>query len=453
GARSPGNVLHFFTRLRRHTSLEGASPYFKIKKWKLEMSQRASSLDTRGSPKRHQFQRQRAASESMDQEDRDAHQTDIIQYIARTDNVASPPRLPFALCARPCKRSVSPACRLDRSEPSAPAPAEPPPPDQQPTPVCHDIWSLRASLEMCASAEQGNDRDSIRSEGGDSASSSGGPPSPKPEGAEADAGPRKLLQMDSGYASIEGPGGREAEAEAQAGGAAGGALPHSPLAWAPHGQLFPAREGLPRRDYSIDEKTDALFHAFVRHDPQFDESPLRAKLRSRAHLRKQWQRARQHSDPGARYPAALERHRTPLRRGDSVDGPPEGRGAGALPPLGLHPFSTGASKMEASGRERTPANSQSILRCNPSGPGTFVMSSALRSPLTSGVGGLLICAPKSPASSDLLCGSPPSCFGENTEAKQSFSICACSLISVTGSPSSLFSGPTTCLPFLFLFTC
>uniref|UniRef100_A0A8D2LAB4 CACN subunit beta associated regulatory protein n=1 Tax=Varanus komodoensis TaxID=61221 RepID=A0A8D2LAB4_VARKO len=324
-ARSPGNVLHFFTRLRRHTSLEGASPYFKIKKWKLEMSQRASSLDTRGSPKRHQFQRQRAASESMDQEDRDAHQTDIIQYIARTDNVASPPRLPFALCARPCKRSVSPACRLDRSEPSAPAPAEPPPPDQQPTPVCHDIWSLRASLEMCASAEQGNDRDSIRSEGGDSASSSGGPPSP--EGAEADAGPRKLLQMDSGYASIEGPGGRAGE-DQTAGGAAGGALPHSPLAWAPHGQLFPAREGLPRRDYSIDEKTDALFHAFVRHDPQFDESPLRAKLRSRAHLRKQWQRARQHSDPGARYPAALERHRTPLRRGDSVDGPPEGRGAG-----------------------------------------------------------------------------------------------------------------------------
>ncbi|XP_044311841.1 voltage-dependent calcium channel beta subunit-associated regulatory protein [Varanus komodoensis] len=389
-ARSPGNVLHFFTRLRRHTSLEGASPYFKIKKWKLEMSQRASSLDTRGSPKRHQFQRQRAASESMDQEDRDAHQTDIIQYIARTDNVVFRP-VAGPLLPPPASPTQS-IGRLDRSEPSAPAPAEPPPPDQQPTPVCHDIWSLRASLEMCASAEQGNDRDSIRSEGGDSASSSGGPPSalssladeaeggddrpwgkPKPEGAEADAGPRKLLQMDSGYASIEGPGGRagedqtasekrscftsagrratvfesfeerdpaeededeeEAEAEAQAGGAAGGALPHSPLAWAPHGQLFPAREGLPRRDYSIDEKTDALFHAFVRHDPQFDESPLRAKLRSRAHLRKQWQRARQHSDPGARYPAALERHRTPLRRGDSVDGPPEGRGAGALPRL------------------------------------------------------------------------------------------------------------------------
>lgn len=44
-----------------------------------------------GSPKRRQFQRQRAASESMDQEDRDPHQTDIIQYIAHTDDVAFHP--------------------------------------------------------------------------------------------------------------------------------------------------------------------------------------------------------------------------------------------------------------------------------------------------------------------------------------------------------------------------
>lgn len=43
-----GPVLQFFTRLRRHASLDGASPYFKVKKWKLEPNQRASSLDTRG---------------------------------------------------------------------------------------------------------------------------------------------------------------------------------------------------------------------------------------------------------------------------------------------------------------------------------------------------------------------------------------------------------------------
>lgn len=84
GAGSQGPMLQFFTKLRRHASLEGASPYLKIKKWKLDSSQRASSLDTRGSPKRRQFQRQRAASESMDQDDNDLHHIDLIQYIART---------------------------------------------------------------------------------------------------------------------------------------------------------------------------------------------------------------------------------------------------------------------------------------------------------------------------------------------------------------------------------
>nr|XP_028569570.1 voltage-dependent calcium channel beta subunit-associated regulatory protein [Podarcis muralis] len=383
-APAQGTVLHFFTRLRRHASLEGAGPYFRIKKWKLETSQRASSLDTRGSPKRHQFQRQRAASESMDEEDRDPHQTDIIQYIARTDDVAfRPVGGPFLPAPASSTLSLG---RIEPSEqpspPSAEPPAlEPPPPPQPPTPLYHDIWSLRASLEMYASSEQGNDRDSVRSDGGESISSSGGLPSfpssladeaeggedrlpgkAKQDSVESEAGTRKLLQMDSGYASIEAPGGRvgedqtasekrycftsagrratifesfegqepEEEDEA-AGGASGGPPAPSPLVWAPYGQLFPTRDALPRRDYSIDEKTDALFNAFVRHDPQFDESPLRAKHRSRTHLRKQWQRAKQYSDPGVRYPPALERHRTPLRRGDSVNYPLEGRYQSTLP--------------------------------------------------------------------------------------------------------------------------
>ncbi|KAF7236727.1 Prominin-2 [Varanus komodoensis] len=50
---------------------------------------------------------------------------------------------------------------------------------------------------------------------------------------------------------------------------------------------------------------------------------------------------------------------------------------------GTSPVLHEVSKMEASGRERTPANSLSTLGCNPSGPGAFVMSSALRSPSTS----------------------------------------------------------------------
>ncbi|XP_070787962.1 voltage-dependent calcium channel beta subunit-associated regulatory protein [Pituophis catenifer annectens] len=377
-----GTVLHFLTRLRRHASLEGASPYFRIKKWKLETSQRASSLDTRGSPKRHQFQRQRAASESMDQ-DRDPHQTDIIQYIARTDDVVFRPVAGPFLPA-PASPTLS-LGRLESSEPPSPTPPEPL--EQQPTPLYHDIWSLRASLEKCVSSEKGNDQDSAPSDGGDSVSSSGGLPSfsssladeaeagedrslskPKQDSVEMEAGTRKLLQMDSGYASIEAPSGRvgedqtasekrfcftsagrkatifesfegqepeaeeeEEEEEEEAAGAVGGLLPSSPLLWAPYGQMFPARESFPRRDYSIDEKTDALFNAFVRHDPQFDESPLRAKHRSRTHLRKQWQRTKQYSDPGVRYPTALERHRTPLRRGDSVNYPLEGRYHSTLP--------------------------------------------------------------------------------------------------------------------------
>lgn len=48
-----------------------------------------------GSPKRHHFQRQRAASESTEQEG-DAPQADFIQYIASAgDSVAFPPPRPF----------------------------------------------------------------------------------------------------------------------------------------------------------------------------------------------------------------------------------------------------------------------------------------------------------------------------------------------------------------------
>ncbi|XP_065514961.1 voltage-dependent calcium channel beta subunit-associated regulatory protein isoform X2 [Lathamus discolor] len=390
-APAQGTVLQFFTRLRRHASLDGASPYFKIKKWKLESTQRASSLDTRGSPKRRQFQRQRAASESMDQEDRDPHQTDIIQYIARTDDVAfHPAGGPFL------PSPASPPPSLGRLEPGEGSPGEAGVPE--PPSAYHDIWSLRASLELYASSERSNDQDSVRSDGGDSVSSAGGfPPCPsssldeaegpeeklwgRPKLEESEPGTRKLLQMDSGYASIEAPSrggeegppkdqtasekricftsagrkgtifesfeGREPEEEEEGEeeeeeeeeeegstvrGAAGGALPrpHSPLAWSPYGQMFPGREALPRRDYSIDEKTDALFNAFVRHDPQFDESPLRGKHRSRTHLRKQWQHTKQYSDPGVRYPA-LERHRTPLRRGDSANYPLDSRFHSPLP--------------------------------------------------------------------------------------------------------------------------
>ncbi|XP_040317811.1 voltage-dependent calcium channel beta subunit-associated regulatory protein isoform X6 [Herpailurus yagouaroundi] len=382
-----GPVLHFFTRLRRHTSLDGASPYFKVKKWKLDPSQRASSLDTRGSPKRHHFQRQRAASESTEQEEGDAPHVDFIQYIASAgDTVAFPPPRPFL--ASPA--SPSPALgRLEAAEEAGAAggasPESPPErsggagpeqqqesdgerdsgPEQAQT-TYRDIWSLRASLELHAAAasdhsSSGNDRDSVRS--GDSSGSGSGttvptfpppspPPTPRPADSEA-GGPRKLLQMDSGYASIEGRGAGEdgllsasekrssftsAGRTATVGTSFEGApapteapvRPRSPRAW-------PRRA--PRRDYSIDEKTDALFHEFLRHDPHFDDtlpSATRHRVRAHPHTRKQWQqRGRQHSDPGARattpappaapFGADSRPTRAPLRRGDSVDCPPEGR--------------------------------------------------------------------------------------------------------------------------------
>uniref|UniRef100_A0A3B4TIM5 CACN subunit beta associated regulatory protein n=1 Tax=Seriola dumerili TaxID=41447 RepID=A0A3B4TIM5_SERDU len=281
---SQGPMLQFFTKLRRHASLEGASPYFKIKKWKLDSSQRASSLDTRGSPKRRQFQRQRAASESMDQDDNDAHHIDLIQYI-----VSLIP-LPFILSTAllhggPGVIGLSPdpqdeALSLARREHADPLdPLDP----QDPQSLYKDIWTLRASLEQYAASDQSsnNDRNSVCSD------------------ADSAEGTRKLLQMDSGYASIEMLTPREAV------------------------QPAPQPPTLHRRDYSIDEKTDALFHEFLRHDPQFDqqESPLR-KHRSRIHLRKQWQRHKQWSDPGVRhFHSSFERQRTPLRRGDSVNYP------------------------------------------------------------------------------------------------------------------------------------
>ncbi|CAL8281567.1 unnamed protein product [Lota lota] len=312
-----------------------------------------------------------------------------------------------------------------------------------------DIWSLRASLEQYASSDQSStDRESIRSDA-DSLSSLGAAgarygldsclsqdlgdelevdgegegigSAARGEGEAAsgtagdvEVGNRKLLQMDSGYASIEAPS--RAPEDLRLFGMPGGprgktaserrlfftnsrrkgsvcesfeakvlqeeqedemidhtyverkfivaatpgsqsltikqasqpgkvtysqnplesfhlqSKPTSPLV-KPRYSITPQpspnhRPRLRRRDYSIDEKTDALFNEFLRHDPRFDQqdSPPRARHRSRVHLRKQWQRHKQYSDPGSstggRYSPSLERQRfTPLRRGDSAGYP------------------------------------------------------------------------------------------------------------------------------------
>ncbi|XP_052395730.1 voltage-dependent calcium channel beta subunit-associated regulatory protein-like isoform X2 [Carassius gibelio] len=436
GGAPQGPMLQFFTKLRRHASLEGASPYFKIKKWKFDSSQRASSLDMRGSPKRRQFQRQRAASESMNQEEHDAHHIDLIQYIARTKDVtycptrasphllpppSTPPpslgRLEVEVMVEPsCSRAMGPGVIGLTSEP----------PDEslgmgyhqeslEHQTLYRDIWTLRASLERYVSSDQSsnNDKDSIRSDA-DSVCSlrgktemeglprypsqdiedemEGNADAPLDEGLEkgrkqdsvdsergsdGEPGNRKLLQMDSGYASIDAPsrapeelrlfgssssskdgsaverrhffssGHRgtvcesfdtdifDEELEEEPAGANGGVdrveTDKSSMLWSPYGQMFTQRDAQPhppilsRRDYSIDEKTEALFYEFLRHDPQFDqqESPLRSKHRSRVHLRKQWQRSKQYSDPGQHFQSSFDRYRTPLRRGETVNYPLE----------------------------------------------------------------------------------------------------------------------------------
>lgn len=302
---------------------------------------------------------------------------------------------------------------------------------QDPQSLYRDIWMLRATLEQYAASDQSsnNDRISVCSDA-DSVSSLGGrtetergelPSFPSQDlgdeaeggeddkdffvqmedklgvqesrnkkygstesdhrGSDGESGTRKLLQMDSGYASIEAPSrgsedlrlfgsssvtgspkdrtahekrhhftnaGRtgtvgesfeshlveeEPEDELLLGATGGGPFEAgaSSLSWLPYGQMLMPREAvqpppqpltLHRRDYSIDEKTDALFHEFLRHDPQFDQQESQRKHRSRIHLRKQWQRHKQWSDPGVRhFQSSFERQRTPLRRGDSVNYP------------------------------------------------------------------------------------------------------------------------------------
>uniref|UniRef100_A0A3Q3DPQ5 CACN subunit beta associated regulatory protein b n=1 Tax=Hippocampus comes TaxID=109280 RepID=A0A3Q3DPQ5_HIPCM len=281
-------VLQFLSKLRRHTSLEGAGPYFK--RWKFDRSHRAASLDAKGSPKRRPFQRQRAASETTDHTEDDSSLRN-----GATGSFPQTPSQTSGLQSLSAESLSQPSMGHNTSQQDRRTTLENL--EAQPS-LYRDIWSLRASLEQYASSDQSStDRESIRSDA-ESVSSLG-----------ASAG---LLQMDSGYASIETPS--KGPEEMRIFG-----IPAPPSLHRPR---------LHRRDYSIDEKTDALFNEFLRHDPRFDQpdSPFRTRHRSRVHLRKQWQRHKQYSDPGSgaggRYSPSLERQRfTPLPRGDSASYP------------------------------------------------------------------------------------------------------------------------------------
>ena len=76
-----------------------------------------------GSPKRHHFQRQRAASESMEQEEGDAPHVDFIQYIASAgDTVAFPSPRPFLASPASPPPTLGRYFSVDRSARGGPPP-------------------------------------------------------------------------------------------------------------------------------------------------------------------------------------------------------------------------------------------------------------------------------------------------------------------------------------------
>ncbi|XP_056125583.1 voltage-dependent calcium channel beta subunit-associated regulatory protein [Rhinichthys klamathensis goyatoka] len=426
-----GTVFHFLSKLRRHASLEGAGPFFSVKKWRLDTVQRAASLDMRGSPRRRVFQRQRAASETLDQGEEN-FQGGVDDFLLQNPPAQPQMEPPRRLSAGSLDVNAGAPQALSRLEVEAvmelqhntdavtkdPTPAFPSSQEMedreemmagasgefgplsrqesldQPS-LYRDIWSLRASLEQYASSDlSSNDRDSTRSDA-DSVCSAGASRSGVPNyqsqdidddmdgdgelpyddvvrdagsrrnrrdsvDSEGETNNRKLLQMDSGYASIEAPCKAPEELRLFGSGSAKTASERrrfftnsgrkGTVCESFEARLFKeeledeakaSQETQPRprfrrRDYSIDEKTEALFNKFLRHDPQFDQqgSPsLRHRHRSRIHLRKQWQRSKQYSDPGtARYSPSLERQRCyPLRRGDSANFPLDTRYHSTLP--------------------------------------------------------------------------------------------------------------------------
>ncbi|KAF4117928.1 voltage-dependent calcium channel beta subunit-associated regulatory protein [Onychostoma macrolepis] len=448
-----GTMFHFLSKLRRHASLEGAGPFFSVKKWRLDTIQRAASLDTRSSPRRRAFQRQRAASETLDHGE-ETLQSGVSDFLLRKPTTQPQKELPRRLLAGSLDATPPALSRLEVEAvmelrvntdslkdttptfPSTHGPLEVEDGEENGQemmaeasggsgeeygPVSHqesleqpslyrDIWSLRASLEQYASSDlSSNDRDSTRSDA-DSVCSAGasragissyqsqdidddidgdselpyddvvreatqrrnGRDSVDSErGSDGETNNRKLLQMDSGYASIEAP--CKAPEEFRLFGSSSGKTAserrrfftnsgrkgtvcesfearlfkeeledeasESSVSLEAETQPQPTTKPKPcfrRRDYSIDEKTEALFNEFLRHDPQFDQqgSPsLRHRHRSRIHLRKQWQRSKQYSDPGAaRYSPSLERQRCyPLHRGDSANYPLDTRYHSTLP--------------------------------------------------------------------------------------------------------------------------
>nr|XP_023499985.1 voltage-dependent calcium channel beta subunit-associated regulatory protein-like [Equus caballus] len=179
--------------------------------------------------------------------------------------------------------------------------------------------------------------------------------------------------MDSGYASIEGRGagddGPPSASEKRSSFTSAGRVatvgssfevarpppPRRPRRRPPAPQPARLARRAPRRDYSIDEKTDALFHEFLRHDPHFDDAPpppratAHARIRTRANsgrsaagstatlgARRDHRPARRRPPAHARAPAPRRQRRLPARR-------PRGRPPPLPPRRPRHPRHRGGA--------------------------------------------------------------------------------------------------------------
>uniref|UniRef100_A0A673HHA4 CACN subunit beta associated regulatory protein b n=1 Tax=Sinocyclocheilus rhinocerous TaxID=307959 RepID=A0A673HHA4_9TELE len=324
-----GTMFHFLSKLRRHASLEGAGPFFSVKKWRQDTTQRAASLDTRGED---DLKHTRTSIHDL------IHELSICEVQIKSF-------LQFSLIKRSCWTGEdvlsSERCFIGMMAGASGGDTEEFGPVshqeslEQPS-LYRDIWSLRASLEQYASSDlSSNDRDSTRSDA-DSVCSAG---------ASRAAGQRRN-GLDKEFRLFGSSSGKTSSVSLEA---------DTPASVSHQEPVTKPRPHFRRRDYSIDEKTEALFNEFLRHDPQFDQqgSPsLRHRHRSRIHLRKQWQRSKQYSDPGAaRYSPSLERQRCyPLRRGDSANFPLDTRYHSTLPRIASaadEEASEGAASMES----------------------------------------------------------------------------------------------------------
>uniref|UniRef100_UPI00358DF99B voltage-dependent calcium channel beta subunit-associated regulatory protein n=1 Tax=Myxine glutinosa TaxID=7769 RepID=UPI00358DF99B len=374
-------LTRLWGRLRRRTSEGTAHGSFSLRPWPRWTAQRAASLDTRGTPWG------RGSACIAEEQNYEIH---------APENETIPPPSPRPRPDGADKRETS-------STEDAEAVASPEDDVEEPGASIQaasgprDLWSLRASLELQDSSDVSGEGSALEEEiiasadCGLEVSEAQSPvqcpheshPQHSAPDPPAEQDPRRLIQMDSGYVSIEGVGaekrhrfgrtktifgsrdgwgeGEEQEREARRVESEIVVVVieepeiegEAETATIVHPSILSVSPRVSSRDYCVDEKTDALFREFLRHDPRFDAATVASggigapatilgmshkskhhRVPRPPHLhhtrRQQWQRGgKQMSDPGV--PVGGGVRRAPLRRGHSVGHASEGRYYVTLP--------------------------------------------------------------------------------------------------------------------------